>query len=161
MKLLPFALALLLGTIGTAQDAMFIDASGQIGLATIRPMLLNTVPRSVVAVAGNPGLQIQSAVVHPAVPADSPMFLLIGFPAASLVPVPPALLNATYGLPGLLAMPAIAVGAYVGVAGTTRNPAYALPIPRGLGSLGHVLSVQNAVFTPGGIGLTGAIGIVL
>jgi hypothetical protein len=140
---------------------MFIDSSGQVGIGTVRPMLLNTLPRSVVAVAGNPGLQIHTAVVHPAVPAGAPMFLLIGFPARSLVAFPPALLNPTYGLPGLLAMPAIAVGAYVGPAGTAGNPAYALPIPRGLGSLGHVLSVQNAVFTPGGIGLTGAIGIVI
>jgi hypothetical protein len=161
MKPLPFVLSLLLGAIATAQDAMFLAPSGQPVLAAIRPTLRNTVPLAVVEVVGNPAFQIHSAVVHPGVPAGSPMFLLIGFPVPPPVPFPPALLNPIYGLPGLLAMPNVAAAAYVGVAGTLGNPAYSLPLPPGLGPMGLTLSVQNAVFTPGGIALAGATGIII
>ena len=66
-----------------------------------------------------------------------------------------------YGLPGLLAMPNVVVAVHTGVAGTLGNPAYSPPLPPGLGPRGLALSTQFAVFVPGGLGLTGATGIVI
>ena len=160
MNLLPALIPLLLCSLVTAQGAMALAPSGQPALATIRPTLRNTVPLAVVEVAGNPGFQVHSAVVTPIVPAGSPMFLLIGFPVPPPVPIGAPLFPG-YGLPGLLAMPNVVVAVYTGVAGTLGNPAYSLPLPPGLGPLGLALSTQIAVFVPGGIGLTGATGIVI
>ena len=162
MNLLPFiASTLLVVAAGTAQGALALAPSGQPVLAAIRPTMRNTVPLAVVEVAGNPAFQVHCAVVTPAVPAGSPMFLLIGFPVPPPVPMGAPLLFPGYGLPGWLAMPHVVVGVYVGVAGTLGNPAYPLPLPPGLGPLGLALSTQIAVFVPGGIGLTGATGIVI
>lgn len=162
MKTLPVVLiSLLLGATGQAQAGLALAPSGQPALAAIRPTLGNTIPLAVVEVAGNPAFQIHAAVVTPAVPAGSPMFLLFGPPLPPPIPLGAPLLFPGYGLPGLLAMPNVTVAAYVGLAGTLGNPPYSLPVPPGLGALGLCLSAQIAVFVPGGIGLTGATGIVL
>ncbi|HEX5053140.1 MAG TPA: hypothetical protein VFZ65_15300 [Planctomycetota bacterium] len=153
--------SLLLGTAATAQLGLAVAPSGQPALAAIRPTLENTIPLPVVEVAGNPNFQIHAAVVTPAVPVGSPMFLLLGPPAAAPIAVPPPLLFPGYGLPGFLGMSEISLIVPMTVAGTFGTPSYHLPIPPGLGALGHCLTAQIAVFVPGGIGLTGATGIAL
>ncbi len=153
--------SLLFATVATAQVGFAVAPSGQPALAAIRPTLQNTVPLAVAEVAGNPAFRIHAAVVTPAVPVGSPMFLLIGTPIAAPIPLGPPLLFPGYGLPGFLAMSDILVLASVTVAGTQGTPPYNVPIPPGLGALGHCLTAQIIVFVPGGIGLTGATGIVL
>jgi len=160
MKLLPTVSSLLLAAASAAQVGMALAPSGQPALAAIRPTLRNTVPLAVVEVAGNAAFQVHAAVVTPLVPVGSPMFLLIGFPTGPSTLGAP-LLFPGYGLPGILAMPNVVVGVYAGVAGTLGNPAFPLPLPPGLGALGLALSTQIAVFVPGGLGLTGATGIVI
>jgi hypothetical protein len=155
------AAAFLLGAIATAQVGVAIAPAGQPVLAAIRPTLQNTVPPAVVQVAGNPGLRVHCAVVTPAVPVGSPMFLLVGTPVAAPIAIGGPPLFPGYGLPGFLAMSDILLLAPVTVAGTFGTPPYPLPIPAGLGALGHCLTTQIAVFVPGGIGLTGATGVVL
>jgi hypothetical protein len=155
-----FATFLLQG-LACAQVGFAVAPAGQPALAAIRPTLQNTVPLAVVEVGGNPNFRIHAAVVTPAVPVGSPMFLLIGTPNAAPIAVPPALLFGGYGLPGFLAMSEILVAPSVTVAGTFGTPPFAVPIPPGLGALGHCLTAQIAVVVPGGVGLTGATGIVL
>lgn len=152
---------LLLTTLASAQVGFAVAPAGQPALAGIRPTLQNTVPLAVVEGAGNPNFRIHAAVVHPAVPVGSPMFLLLGTPAPAPIALGAPLLSPAYGLPGFLPMSQILVSAPVTVAGTLGTPPYSLPIPPGLGALGHVLTAQIAVFTAAGIGLTGATGIVL
>ncbi|MFY9342037.1 MAG: hypothetical protein WAT39_06090 [Planctomycetota bacterium] len=145
----------------SAQVGIAVAPSGQPALAAIRPTLQNTLPLAVAEVAGNPGFQLRAAVVTPAVPVGSPMFLVIGTPAAAPIALGAPLLFPGYGLPGFLAMNSILVIAPMTVAGTLGTPPYSLPIPPGLGALGHCLTAQIAVVVPGGFGLTGATGIVL
>jgi hypothetical protein len=144
-----------------AQAGFAVLPAGQPALAAIRPTLQNALPLAVVEVGGNPSVRVHAAVVTPAVPVGSPLFLLIGTPNAAPIAVPPPLLFAGYGLPGFLAMSEILIAPSVTVAGTFGTPPFPLPIPPGLGALGHCLTAQIAVFVPGGIGLTGATGIVL
>jgi hypothetical protein len=157
---LPVLPSLLLTALAIAQNAAPLAPSGQPALAAIRPTLRNTLPLPVVEVAGNAAFAVHAAVVTPLVPAGSPMFLLLGFPTAPSTLGAP-LLFPGYGLPGILAMPNVVAGVYVGVAGTLGNPPFPLPLPPGLGPLGIALSTQIAVFVPGGLGLTGATGIVI
>ena len=153
--------ALFLAMTTAAQVGVALAPAGQPALAAIRPTLQNAVPLAVVEGAGNPAFQIRAAVVTPAVPVGSPMFLLIGTPSAASLPLAAPLLNPAYGLPGWLAMSDLLVVAPMTVAGTFGTPPYNLPIPAGLGALGLTLSTQIAVATPGGFGLTGATGIVI
>jgi hypothetical protein len=136
-------------------------ASGQPVLAAIRPTLQNTLPLAIVEAAGNPQFRIHAAVVTPAVPVGAPIFLLIGWPVAAPIPLDAPLLSPAFGLPGTLAMSEIVVMAPMTVAGTYGTPPYALPIPPGLGPIGHCLTTQIAVWTAAGWGLTGATGIVI
>ena len=161
MKTIPVALfTLLLATATTAQAGVALAPSGQPVLAAIRPHPLFMVPLAVVEVAGNPAFQIHSEIITPAVPPGSLMLLLLGTPNPPPIPVGPPLFPG-YGLPGWLAMDNILAIAFAGVAGTAGNPPYLLPIPPGLGPLGLCLSAQNVVFVPGGLGLTGATGIII
>jgi hypothetical protein len=144
-----------------AQSGFAVLPAGQPALAGMRPTLQNAVPLPVVEVAGNPAFAIHAAVVTPAVPVGAPMFLLLGPPNAAPIAIGAALLAPAYGLPGFLAMSDISLMASVTVAGTFGTPPLPLPIPPGLGALGHVLTAQIAVLVPGGVGLTGATGIVL
>ncbi len=144
-----------------SQVGIVVGPAGQPALAVIRPTLQNTLPLAIAQVAGNPNFRIHAAVVTPTVPVGSPMFLLIGTPSAAPIALGAPLLSPAFGLPGFLAMSNILVAAPVTVAGTFGTPPYSLPIPPGLGALGHCLTTQIAVFVPGGIGLTGATGIVL
>ncbi len=136
-------------------------AAGQPLLAAIRPTLQNTVPLAMAQVGGNPAFRIHAAVVTPAVPVGAPIYLMIGLPVAAPIPLGAPLLSPAFGLPGTLAMPEILVMASMTVAGTNGTPPYALPIPPGLGPLGHCLTTQIAVWTAAGWGLTGATGIVI
>lgn len=153
--------AFLLNAAALAQGGFAVAPAGQPALAGIRPTLQNTLPLAIAEVAGNPNFRIHCAVVTPAVPVGSPMFLLLGPPAAAAFPVPPALLSPAYGMPGWLPMAEISLIVPMTVAGTYGTPPYSLPIPAGVGPLGHFLTAQIAVLVPGGFGLTGATGIVL
>ena len=158
MNLLPVVASLLLCAVASSQNGPPLFPAGQPALAAIRPELQNTLPPPIVQVFGNPALIVHSAVLTPIVPAGSPMFTLIGVPIAAALPLGAPPLFAGYGLPGHLQMSNILVVS-PGVAGTFGSPPYTLSIPPGLGPIGRVLSAQIAVFVPGGIGLTGAIGI--
>jgi hypothetical protein len=153
--------ALLFATAAAAQVGLALAPSGQPALAAIRPSFQNALPLGVVEVGGNPAFQIRAAVVTPAVPIGTPIFLLIGTPIAAPIPLGAPLLNPAWGLPGMLAMHDILVLAPMTVAGTFGTPPYSLPIPPGLGALGLTLSTQIALFTAAGWGLTGATGIVI
>lgn len=88
------------------------------------------------------------------------MFLLLGFPTAP-TPIGGPPLFPGYRLPAILAMPNVVAAVATGGAGTFGNPLYPLPLPPGLGPRGLALSAQIVVFVPGGLGLTGATGIVI
>jgi hypothetical protein len=153
-------LAVLFATaVATAQVGGAILGAGQPVLAAIRPTLQNVLPLPVVQAAGNPNFRIHAAVVHPQVPVGSPIFLLLGTPSAAPIPLPAGVLSPLYGAPGTLAMTEILAVVPVTVAGTMGTPTYHLPIPPGLGALGHFLTAQILVATPGGWALTGATGI--
>ena len=141
-----------------AQGSVPQFPAGQPALAAIRPTLSNTVPAAIVQVAGNPALVVESVVMTPIVPAGQPMFTLIGTPTAAPIAIGGPPLFAGYGLPGFLAMDTI-LAVSPGVTGTFGSPPMTLPIPPGLGPIGVALTAQIAAFTPGGIGLTGAVGI--
>jgi hypothetical protein len=159
--LLAASFALLAAAPTVAQTGLPLAPAGQPALAAIRPTLQNTVPAAVVQVAGNVNLRVHAAVVTPAVPIGTPIFLLIGTPIAAPFAVGAPLLSPAYGLPGFLAMADLLVIQPMTVAGTFGTPPYSLPIPPGLGALGLTLSTQIAVATAAGFGLTGATGIVL
>lgn len=153
--------ACLFTTAALAQGGFAVAPAGQPALSAIRPSLQNTLPLAIVEVGGNPNFQIHAAVVTPSVPVGSPMFLLLGPPSAAAITVPDPLLAPAYGFPGILRMSEVSLLVPMTVAGTFGTPPYSLPIPPGLGALGHCLTTQIAVLVPGGIGLTGATGIVL
>ncbi len=151
----------LLAATATAQVGFAVAPAGQPALAAIRPTLQNTVPLAIVEGAGNPNFRIHAAVVTPAVPVGQPIFLLIGAPTAAPIALGAPLLFPGHGLPGFLAMSEIFVIAPVTVAGTFGTPPYALPIPAGLGALGHCLTAQTLVLMPGAFSLTVATAIVI
>ena len=153
--------ALLFATAAASQNGVALAPSGQPALAAIRPTFQNALPLAVAEVAGNPAFQVRAMVVTPAVPVGTPIFLLIGPPIAAPFPLGAPLLNPVWGLPGFLAMSDVLVAAPMTVAGTQGTPPFNLPIPPGLGALGLTLSMQIAVLSPAGFGLTGATGLVL
>jgi len=146
-------------TVAIAQVGGAIAGAGQPVLAAIRPTLQNALPLPIVQVVGNPNFRIHAAVVHPQVPVGSPIFLLLGLPSAAPIPLPAGLLSPLYGAPGTLAMSEILAVVPATVAGTMGTPPVSLPIPQGLGPLGHFLTAQILVVAPGGFALTGATGI--
>ncbi len=156
MKKLLLTVSILLASAVPAQILAPVVPSGQPALMPFVPFAFAPVPPPVVWAAGNPGFALASFAPAP-VPAGLPTFLVLG-PAVPPIPVPPPLVFPGFGVAMLTNLMPVVIPA--GPSGPGPGPVIALPIPPTGGPIG-MLTVHTLVFAPGGLMLTGALGITI
>jgi hypothetical protein len=156
MKKLLLTATFLFAASAPAQLLAPLMPSGQPALMPLVPMAFAPVPPPVVWVAGNPGFALASFAPAP-VPPGLPTFLVLG-PAMPPIPVLPPLVFPGFGVAMLTNLLTVVIPA--GPSGPGPGPLVPLPIPPTGGPIG-VLSVHTLVFAPGGVMLTGALGITI
>ena len=143
--------------LATAQLPAPILPSGQPALMPFVPLAFAPLPPPVVWAVGNPGFGLAS-FAPPPVPIGMPTFLVLGFAIAPPIPLLPPLVFPGFGVGMLTNLATIVLPA--GPSGPAPGPFVPLPIPPTFGPIG-VLSVHTLVFTPGGLMLTGALGLTI
>jgi hypothetical protein len=154
----PFlAFALLLAPALPAQIPAPLLPSGQPAIMPFVPAAIAPVPPPVVWAAGNPAFALSSFAPAP-VPPGLPTFLVLGFAVAPPIPLLPPLVFPPFGVGMLTNAATIVLPA--GPSGPVPGPIVPFPIPPTFGPIG-VLSVHTLVLAPGGLMLTGALGLTI
>lgn len=155
-KLLLTTAFLLLPALAPAQILGPVFPSGQPVIAGITPMAIGTIPLPMVWAFGNPGFGLAASTPAP-IPPGFPTLLVIG-PAVPPIPIPPPLVFGPFGAGMLTNLAPIAIPA--GMSGPVVGPFVPLPIPPTMGPVG-TFTAHTVVFAPGGLILTGAVGITI